>query len=40
MAWKLIALVVPLGLDTFAVAAALGMTGLGRARRPVTSVQR
>ncbi len=28
MWWTLIALVVPLGLDTFAVAAALGMSGL------------
>lgn len=30
---KLIALVLPLGLDTFAVAAALGMAGLPRRRR-------
>jgi putative Mn2+ efflux pump MntP len=30
---KLIALVVPLGLDTFAVSAALGMTGLHRGQR-------
>ncbi len=30
---KLIALVVPLGLDTFAVAAALGMSGLARQDR-------
>jgi manganese efflux pump family protein len=30
---KLIALVVPLGLDTFAIAAALGMTGLTRQDR-------
>jgi putative Mn2+ efflux pump MntP len=30
---KLIALVIPLGLDTFAVAAALGMAGLPRERR-------
>ena len=30
---KLIALVLPLGVDTFAVAAALAMTGIGGARR-------
>lgn len=30
---KLIALVLPLGLDTFAVAAALGVTGLDPKRR-------
>ena len=33
MTAKLIALVVPLGLDTFAVAAALGMVGVSPARR-------
>ncbi len=33
MAAKLIALIVPLGLDTFAVAAALGMLGTTRAGR-------
>ena len=33
MAAKLVALVVPLGLDTFAVAAALGMVGVSPARR-------
>src|SRR5579859_1656143 len=33
MAAKLIALVLPLGLDTFAVAAALGTIGVSRARR-------
>ncbi|MDQ6803444.1 MAG: manganese efflux pump MntP family protein [Actinomycetota bacterium] len=33
MAAKLIALVVPLGLDTFAVAAALGIAGVSPARR-------
>lgn len=37
MAWKPIALILPLGLDTFAVAAALGMTGLrGPRRRQIT----
>ena len=35
---KLIALVLPLGLDTFAVAAALGMLGVGRDRRLRISV--
>lgn len=30
---KLIALVVPLGLDTFAVCCALGMAGIPAARR-------
>ncbi len=33
MSVKLIALVLPLGLDTFAVAAAIGMTGITPARR-------
>ena len=33
MAVKLIALVLPLGLDTFAVAAALGVTGISGRRR-------
>ena len=33
MASKLVALVVPLGLDTFAVAAALGIVGTSPARR-------
>jgi len=30
---KLIALIVPLGLDSFAIAAALGLTGLARRER-------
>jgi putative Mn2+ efflux pump MntP len=38
MAAKLIALVVPLGLDTFAVAAALGMVGTAPATRLRVSV--
>lgn len=38
MTAKLIALVVPLGLDTFAVAAALGMLGTSRATRRRVSV--
>ena len=38
MAWKLIALVLPLGLDTFAVAAALGIAGIPPARRTRISV--
>jgi putative Mn2+ efflux pump MntP len=33
MTWKVLALVVPLGLDTFAVAAALGIAGLDRRQR-------
>jgi putative Mn2+ efflux pump MntP len=33
VAWKLIALIVPLGLDTFAVSAALAMAGLPAQRR-------
>ncbi|MBV8998627.1 MAG: manganese efflux pump [Solirubrobacterales bacterium] len=33
MIGKLLALVLPLGLDTFAVAAALGLTGLSASRR-------
>ena len=35
---KLIGLIVPLGLDTFAVAAALGIAGLGRADRARVTV--
>jgi putative Mn2+ efflux pump MntP len=35
---KLIALVLPLGLDTFAVAAALGLAGLPTQRRPRISL--
>lgn len=35
---KLIALIVPLGLDTFAVAAAVGMLGAGRATRVRVSI--
>jgi manganese efflux pump family protein len=38
MVAKLLALVLPLGLDTFAVAAALGMTGIEPARRLRASV--
>lgn len=38
MAAKLIALVIPLGLDTFAVAAALGMLGTTRASRLRVSI--
>lgn len=38
MAAKLIALVIPLGLDTFAVAAALGMLGTTRATRLRVSI--
>jgi putative Mn2+ efflux pump MntP len=38
MAAKLIALVIPLGLDTFAVAAALGMLGTGPTTRLRVSV--
>jgi putative Mn2+ efflux pump MntP len=33
MTWRLVALIVPLGLDTFAVCAALGMAGLPRQQR-------
>jgi putative Mn2+ efflux pump MntP len=33
MTWRLVALIVPLGLDTFAVCAALGMAGLPRRQR-------
>lgn len=38
MVLRLLALVLPLGLDTFAVAAALGVAGLGRAQRARVSV--
>ncbi|MDQ6817620.1 MAG: manganese efflux pump, partial [Actinomycetota bacterium] len=38
MTLKLIALVLPLGLDTFAVAAALGVAGLARDRLRVSLV--
>jgi putative Mn2+ efflux pump MntP len=38
MVFKLIALVLPLGLDTFAVSAALGVGGLSRERRLRTSL--
>lgn len=38
MVAKLVALVVPLGLDTFAVAAALGMIGVGSGDRLRISV--
>lgn len=38
MAWKIIALVLPLGLDTFAISAALAVGGISPARRLRTSL--